>query len=80
MRRALERRNSRLDLGGWPQLWTAEDRAGVPVEERQRRVRADLARVEALPFRGDPELMFFYREAARILKDNALMERLRRPR
>lgn len=77
MRRALERRNSRLDLGGWTQLWNAEDRAGVPLEERQRRVRADLGRVEALPLRADPDLVFLYREAARILKDDSLMERLR---
>jgi thiol-disulfide isomerase/thioredoxin len=77
MRRALERRNSRLDLGAWMRLWTAEDRAGVPLEERQRRVRADLGRVEALPFRADPELASLYREAARILKDATLMERLR---
>src|SRR5712692_2149530 len=55
LRRAIERRNSRLDLSAMALRGTAEDRAGVPLQERQRRVLADVARVEALPLRNDPE-------------------------
>src|ERR1051326_7661257 len=77
MRRALERRNSRLDLSGWVALWSAEDRAGVTAEERQRRVRSDLERIEAFPFRPDPDLVFVYPEAARLLKEPGVTERLR---
>ena len=32
MRAALERRNSMLDLSLWPQLWAAEERAGIAAD------------------------------------------------
>ncbi len=68
-RRALERRNSWLDLDSWLQLWTAEERTGIAATTLQSDVRGDLHRIEAWPFRPEPELFQVYREAARILND-----------
>jgi thiol-disulfide isomerase/thioredoxin len=76
-RRTLERRNTWLDLDSWSQLWAAEERAGIAAATLQGDVRGDLHRIEAWPFRPDPELFQVYREAARILSDPGLLESLR---
>ncbi len=76
-RRALERRNSWLDLDSWLQLWTAEERTGIAATTLQSDVRGDLHRIEAWPFRPEPELFQVYREAARILNDVRLAGLLR---
>jgi len=76
-RRALERRNSWLDLDSWLQLWTAEERTGIAATTLQSDVRGDLRRIEAWPFRPEPELFQVYREAARILNDVRLPGSLR---
>ena len=76
-RRTLERRNTWLDLDSWPQLWAAEERTGIAAATLQSEVRGDLHRIEAWPFRPEPELFQVYREAARILNDPGLLESLR---
>ncbi len=76
-RRTLERRNTWLDLDLWPELWAAEERTGIGVATLESNVRGDLHRIEAWPFRPDPNLFQVYREAARILKDPGLVESLR---
>jgi thiol-disulfide isomerase/thioredoxin len=75
-RRTLEGRNTRLDLDYWTLLWTAEERAGIGTPTLQSNVRRDLNRIEAWPFRPEPELFQVYREAARILNDPGLLEPL----
>ena len=75
-RRTLERRNTWLDLDSWPQLWAAEERTEIATT-LQSDVRGDLHRIEAWPFRPEPELFQVYREAARILGDPGLLESLR---
>jgi thiol-disulfide isomerase/thioredoxin len=77
IRRTLERRNTWLDLDSWPQLWAAEERAGIAAATLQSDVRGDLHRIEAWPFRPEPELFQVFREAARILSDPGLLESLR---
>jgi thiol-disulfide isomerase/thioredoxin len=77
-RRALERRNTWIDLDSWLQLWAAEERTGVAAETLQSDVRGDLHRIEAWPFRPEPELFQVYREAERILNDPGLLESLGR--
>ena len=76
-RRELERRNSWLDLDSWLQLWTAEEGAGIAAATLQSDVRGDLHRIEAWPFRPEPELFQVFREATRILSDRGLLESLR---
>ena len=76
-RAALERRNSRLDLSLWPQLWAAEERAGIGAGVLHSRVRADVKRIQEWPFRPDPNLLTVYRESSRITKDPALLDQLR---
>jgi len=75
-RRTLEGRNTRLDLDYWTLLWTAEERAGIGTPTLQSNVGRDLNRIEAWPFRPEPELFQVYREAARILNDPGLLEPL----
>ena len=77
MRPAMERRSTPLELRSWPELWKAEEKAGLTPEELRGRIRRDVARMEAWPFRADPLLFFVYRDAARILHEPALPERLR---
>ena len=76
-RRALERRNSPLELQTWPLLWREEENSGLASDELVRRVRADLRRIETWPFRANPALLNVYREAARILKDQGVLASLR---
>src|SRR5206468_7231363 len=76
-RSAIERRSSPLEIRTWPALWKAEEGSGIAAEEHARRVRSDLKRIEAWTFRTTPELSFVYREAARILKDPAVLASLR---
>jgi hypothetical protein len=75
-RRTLERRNTWLDVDLWPQLWAAEERTEIAAT-LQSDVRGDLHRIEAWPFRPEPELFQVYREAARILSDPGLLKSLR---
>jgi thiol-disulfide isomerase/thioredoxin len=77
MRAAMERRNTPLELSSWLRLWTKEEKAGLPPDELRARVRRDLARIEAWPFRADLLLWYVYREAVRILQEPALLDRLR---
>jgi thiol-disulfide isomerase/thioredoxin len=76
-RPALERRNTPLELSVWPQVWGDEEKAGEAPEVIAGHIRGDLARIEAWPFRADPELHWVYQEAARILKDPGIMQTLR---
>ena len=76
-RRALERRNSPLELQTWPGLWRAEENSGIAADELARRVRADLHRIEAWPFEANPELFGVHREAVRILKNPGVLGSLR---
>lgn len=75
-RRALERRNSLLELLTWPALWAVEENSGTAPDELARRVSADLRRIEAWPFRADPELFRVCREAVRIVKDPGILASL----
>jgi len=76
-RPALERRNTPLELSLWPGIWGEEEKAGEAPEVLASRIRADLKRIEAWPFRADPDLYQVYKEAARILKDPGVMQALR---
>jgi thiol-disulfide isomerase/thioredoxin len=76
MRRALERRNTWLDLTSWATLWIAEENAGIGAEALQADVRTDLKRIESWPFRPYPRLRAVYREASRILHDPTVVESL----
>ncbi len=76
-RRALQRRNTPLELQTWLALWIAEENTGTTSKELPTCLRADLKRMEAWPFRADPELFRVYREAARILKDPGVVSSLR---
>ena len=76
MRRALERRNTWLDLASWETLWIAEEKAGIGAEALQAHLRTDLKRIESWPFRPYPGLWAVYREASRILHDPSVVETL----
>lgn len=76
-RQAVERRNTPLELTSWPRIWADEEKAGEAPEILASRVRADLKRIEAWPFRADPDLYRVYEEAARILKDPDVLKTLR---
>ena len=77
VRAALERRNTPLELSAWPELWRIEESAGGPPKALADRIRADLARIGAWPFRADPGLYRAYEEAARILQDPSVLRDLR---
>jgi thiol-disulfide isomerase/thioredoxin len=68
-RSVLERRNTPLELLHWPEIWESEADGA--------RIRADLKRIEAWPFRADPDLYHVYQEAARIAKDPGILQALR---
>jgi thiol-disulfide isomerase/thioredoxin len=69
VRAGLERRNTPLELSLWAELWQKEGAS--------ERIRGDLKRIEAWPFRADPELYRVYSAAARILKDDGVLDSLR---
>jgi len=76
LRRSFERRNTPLDLPGWPILWALEGRSGLDPAELRSRVRGDLKRIESWPFRPLPEFLAVYRHASELLSDSALLEAL----
>jgi thiol-disulfide isomerase/thioredoxin len=74
LRSALVRRDSRLDLARWPNLWTLERRAGVGPEALSERIRGDLKRIGDRPFEPLPELQRVYQAASEFLKDPAVLD------
>jgi thiol-disulfide isomerase/thioredoxin len=76
-RPGIERRNSSFELALWPQIWGNEERAGEAPQILAEHIHRDLRRIEAWPFRADPDLFQVYRDAARISKDFGIMQTLR---
>jgi thiol-disulfide isomerase/thioredoxin len=71
------RRNTPLELSLWPGIWGDEEKAGAAPEILATQIRADLKRIEAWPFRANPNLYWVYEQAARILKDPDVLKALR---
>ena len=73
LRRSLEMRNTLLDASSWINLWSLESRAGGDPALFGQRIRADLKRLESLPFQPRLELMWMYRQASDLLKDPGIV-------
>jgi hypothetical protein len=69
--------NPLLGPAAWAAIWQSEEQSGLAPDVLASHVRADLKRIEARPFRADPDLHDVYEEAARILKDPAIFKDFR---